>query len=144
QRIAFDSTRSGNADIYTMDVSGSNQVDVSNNPAIDVRPDWQPTKLGDDVATVSDTGFSPLSMSVKHGDRMQWNATGASGHSASDFSSLKLFGSGLMPSGATYGFVFYCGGTYKVVDSANALNTQTLKVTMSVDPLTGGLDTTFT
>jgi Tol biopolymer transport system component len=144
QRIAFDSTRTGNGEIFTMDASGSNQVNVTNNSASDLRADWQPVLLGNDVATIGDTGFSPTTVSVKHGDRMEWDATGAADHSASDFSSIKLFGSGLMPSGGTYGFVFYCAGIYKVIDSANSLNTQTLKVNMSADPLSGTLTTTFT
>src|SRR5207244_11363574 len=131
QRIAFDSTRTGNGEIFTMDVTGSNQVNVTNNSKSDLRPDWQPVMLGNDVATIGDTGFSPTTISVKHGDRMEWDATGAADHSASDFSSIKLFGSGLMPSGGTYAFVFYCAGIYKVIDSANSLNTQTLKVNMS-------------
>ncbi len=144
QRIAFDSSRTGNGEIFTMDATGSNQVNVTNNSASDLRPDWQPVMLGNDVATIGDAGFSPTTISVKHGDRMEWDATGASDHSASDFSSIKLFGSGLMPAGGTYGFVFFCAGIYKVLDSANALNTQNVKVSMSVDPLTGTLTTTFT
>lgn len=144
QRIAFDSTRTGNGEIFTMDATGTNQVNVTNNSSSDLRPGWQNVLPGLDVATVGDTGFSPVTISVKHGDRMEWDATGASDHSASDFSSIKLFGSGLMPNGGTYGFVFYCAGLYKVVDSANTLNTQNVKVTMSVDPLSGDLTTVFT
>ena len=143
-RIAFDSTRTGNAEVFTMDVTGSNQVDVTKNSASDQRPAWQPMLSGQEVAAVSDTGFNPASISVKHGDRMEWDATGSVDHSASDFSSIKLFGSGLMPAGGTYGFVFYGGGTYKVVDSANALDTQLVKVTISVDPASGTLTTSFT
>src|SRR5262249_35022642 len=78
QRIAFDSDRSGNGDIYTMDVTGNNQVDVTNNAASDLRPAWQPVLGGTKVAGISDAGFNPTILSIKDGDRMEWDASGAS------------------------------------------------------------------
>jgi Tol biopolymer transport system component len=41
-RIAFDSDRSGDSEIYTMDRDGGNLVDVTNNPASDSGPAWSP------------------------------------------------------------------------------------------------------
>ena len=40
-KIAFHRTISGNADVMVMNADGSNQVSITNDPAIDVRPDWQ-------------------------------------------------------------------------------------------------------
>ena len=41
-QITFMSTRDGNTEIYRMDADGKNVVNLTNNPAGDVFPDWQP------------------------------------------------------------------------------------------------------
>ena len=41
-RIAFDSDRDGNFDVYVMDADGSNQTRLTNNPAQDRVPAWSP------------------------------------------------------------------------------------------------------
>jgi Tol biopolymer transport system component len=41
-KVAFVSTRDGNAEIYKMDSDGSNQANLTHNPAPDTRPSWQP------------------------------------------------------------------------------------------------------
>lgn len=41
-RIAFWSNRDGQADVYVMNSDGSGQTNLTNNPAIDVSPDWSP------------------------------------------------------------------------------------------------------
>ena len=43
-RIAFVTHRDGNDEIYRMQVDGSLQTLLSNNPAGDGSPDWQPLK----------------------------------------------------------------------------------------------------
>ena len=39
-RIAFDSDRDGNFEVYVMDADGSNQTRLTNNPALDAYPAW--------------------------------------------------------------------------------------------------------
>ena len=41
-RIAFDSDRDGNGDIYVMKADGSGQINLTNNPALDAHPAWSP------------------------------------------------------------------------------------------------------
>lgn len=45
----FDSNRDGNAEIYVMNADGSNEVNVSNNPAQDFSPAWQPVPKLDTI-----------------------------------------------------------------------------------------------
>jgi TolB protein len=42
KRIAFDSDRDGNAEIYVMDDDGKNQRNLTNNPRRDENPSWSP------------------------------------------------------------------------------------------------------
>ncbi|MBA3074444.1 MAG: DUF5050 domain-containing protein, partial [Anaerolineae bacterium] len=49
--IAFDSDRDGNKEIYRMDPDGSNQVNLTNDPADDFDPVWSPD--GSQIAFVS-------------------------------------------------------------------------------------------
>ena len=43
KKIAFDSDRSGNLDIWRMKAAdGSNPVRLTSDPAIDIEPSWQP------------------------------------------------------------------------------------------------------
>jgi TolB protein len=39
-KIAFTSLRSGNAEVYTMNLDGSGILQVTNNPASDGNPSW--------------------------------------------------------------------------------------------------------
>ena len=41
-RIAFTSTRDGNFEIYAMNTDGTNQIRLTNNPAFDAFPSWNP------------------------------------------------------------------------------------------------------
>ena len=41
-RIAFTSSRDGNAEIYVMDADGGNQENLTNHPEHDADPDWSP------------------------------------------------------------------------------------------------------
>jgi len=51
-RIAFESVRDGNGEIYVMDADGSNQTRLTNNPADDGSPAWSPD--GSRIAFYSD------------------------------------------------------------------------------------------
>ena len=42
EQIAFSSTRTGNADVWKIESTGANSVNLSNNPASDSRPFWSP------------------------------------------------------------------------------------------------------
>jgi Tol biopolymer transport system component len=41
-KIAFQSDRDGNFEIYVMDADGSDPVNLTNNPAYDAQPAWSP------------------------------------------------------------------------------------------------------
>ena len=41
-KIAFNSDRDGNFEVYVMDADGSNQTRLTNNPADDGGPAWSP------------------------------------------------------------------------------------------------------
>ena len=41
-RILFSSDRDGNREIYIMDMDGSNQTRLTNNPSRDHKPNWSP------------------------------------------------------------------------------------------------------
>ena len=45
-QIAFEGRRDGNRDIYIMNADGSSQTNLTNNPAMDYGPDWQPLGIG--------------------------------------------------------------------------------------------------
>lgn len=55
-KIAFVSSRDGNAEIYVMDADGRNQINLTNNPANDWDPAW--SSDGKKIAFVSDRGES--------------------------------------------------------------------------------------
>ena len=56
-KLAFTSSRDGNAEIYVMNKDGSGLRRMTNNPAIDVSPTWSPT--GTQLAWVSDRTGQP-------------------------------------------------------------------------------------
>jgi Tol biopolymer transport system component len=42
ETILFTSSRDGNGEIYVMNADGTGQTNITNNPAFDSVPDWQP------------------------------------------------------------------------------------------------------
>ena len=142
-RIAFDTSRTGNSDIFTMNADGTNQTNVTNNSATDQRPDWQPLLPGVKLVNVSDTGFAPAPVGVKRGDTVEFDFSGTTNHTATDNNGLGLFGSGSVPPGGNYEFLFFAAGTYRVIDSV-AGNSGIVKVSVGTDPQSGTLTTVFT
>lgn len=65
-QIAFASNRDGNPEIYVMDTDGNNLINLTNNPAADVRPAWSPD--GQKIAFNSDGGVGPLEIYVMDAD----------------------------------------------------------------------------
>jgi Tol biopolymer transport system component len=53
--IAFDSKRSGRPDIYRMNADGSSQTNLTNSPANDFAPAWQPSPTGSPVLLPTST-----------------------------------------------------------------------------------------
>ena len=51
-KIAFNTNRDGNFEIYLMDLDGTHLVNLTRNPALDVQPTWSPD--GSKIAFVSD------------------------------------------------------------------------------------------
>src|SRR5262249_32381192 len=113
------------------------------NSANDLRPDWQPMLPGQDVVAVSDTGFSPSTITAKRGDVVEFDFSGATVHTANDNSGMLLWGSGYFPPGGSYGFQFIAAGTYASTDVKTG-NAGTIMVGVMADPLAGGVTTTFT
>ena len=50
-RIAFDSLRDGNGEIYVMNADGSGQTRLTDNPASDGSPSWSPQSVPGSRAT---------------------------------------------------------------------------------------------
>ena len=44
-KIAFTSTRDGNAEVYVMNANGTGQTNLTNNMALDIEADWGDTSV---------------------------------------------------------------------------------------------------
>ncbi len=68
-RIAFDSTRSGNVEIYVMNMDGSGVTNLTNHPAEDAEPAWSPD--GTMIAFESDRAGN-FDILVMNADGSDW------------------------------------------------------------------------
>src|SRR5205807_22645 len=79
-KIAFESDRTGNTDVWAMNADGTGQVDLTNNPASDGGPSWSPDgtqiafatdRNGDgDIYKMNANGSSPVDLSTYLGGRL--------------------------------------------------------------------------
>ena len=88
-RIAFQSNRDGDHEIYVMDADGSNQTNLTNNPAHDYAPAWSPdgTKIAfyrnpggnDDVYVMNADGTAQTNLTARPGvdATPDWSPDGA-------------------------------------------------------------------
>lgn len=78
--LAFYSFRDGDQEIYTMNVDGTNQVNLTNNEADDFEPDWSPD--GQRLAFVSyrDGGSGHIFVMDRDGGNVQQLTSGSGGY----------------------------------------------------------------
>jgi hypothetical protein len=94
---------------------------------------------------VTDSGFSPNAVVAGQGSSVMWvvPSDAASSHDLADATGLGLFDSGPLEGGGSYAFTPIGAGSYTVADSSTG-SLMTLRVPMTADPVSGGLQTTFT
>jgi plastocyanin len=125
-----------------MNADGSDVTPITNDPASDIDPDWQPIPSASKTVSVSDGGFSPQSVHLRQGKTIQWNFGGTGSHTATDSSGTGAFGSGAEPPGGAYAATLFAAGTYEAVDDFTS-HTGLVKVPIIVDPPSGPTGTTF-
>ncbi len=89
--------------------------------------------------SVTDSGFSPSSLSVAQGTTVQWNFFGPSASSVSDATGMGLFNSGPEPAVSYYRYTYIGAGTYAVTDGLH--HAGTVKVAMKAAPASGTVST---
>jgi plastocyanin len=98
------------------------------------------------AVSITDSGFSPASLNVKQGQTVNWTNNGTRSHTATDSSGMRLFFSGTLAPHASYSFTFTAAGVYPYKSAATepAPLNGTVKVPLTVSPLTGTTATSFT
>ena len=91
---------------------------------------------------ITDAGFDPASVTVRQGGVVQWVNNGPGIHSVVDTSGFHLFGSGNLPVGVGFPFVFETAGRYPFQDIPRGLIGE-VGVPVEAAPEFGDLSTTF-
>ena len=126
-RIAFQTDRDGNSEIYVMGCDGSSQVNITNNPATDKQPSWASNgTLAFSSNRNSSGGFDIYLLTLN-----PWNLQRLTDNAADDQSPA------LSPDGSEVAFVSYRDGNaeiYVLDISANALTRITDNAASDADP----------
>jgi len=102
-RIAFVSNRDGDLEIYAMDPDGSNPVNLSNDPGIDLDPSWSP-----DSTKVAFTSYRDGNYEVYVMDADGSNQVNVSDHPSTDLDPT------WSPDGASIAFATFRDGNYEI------------------------------
>jgi plastocyanin len=94
--------------------------------------------------SVSETGFSPKSLSVQQGSVVLWTFDGTGQQSLVDSTSTGLFGTDAQAPGSAYSFTFFAAGTYPYRDGLHSTLGGTVSVPLTVSPAAGATGTSFT
>ena len=93
-------------------------------------------------ATISESGFKPMSVGARQGGVVQWNNTGTGTHSVADSTGMSLFDSGPLGAGYSFTFSFPAAGVYPLRDQSSSF-TGSVKLSPTVSPASGDVATTF-
>lgn len=109
----------------------------------------QGTIANDDEApgatvTVTDTGYSPRTVTIDQGQSVLWTNDGPGDNTATDASGMGLFDSGILSPGATYAFTFIAAANHRYKNTLHPTVTGTVRVRLRVSPASGGTSTVFT
>jgi acetyl esterase/lipase/plastocyanin len=95
-------------------------------------------------AAVSESGFTPGTLTVPFGTTVQWTNTGTQPHTVTDSGPVALFDSGSIAPTGIFQFFFNGASTYTVASAIDAGVTQSVKVPPQVSPAAGTTTTSFT
>jgi len=101
-----------------------------------------PTSVSAYVSVLDSSFGTPVGTLVQ-GKGVEWLFTGSNNHTVTDSSGMGLFDSGTKAPGATYLFAFVAAGIYNYKDTLHPTMTGTLRIPLTVSPLSGGLSTRF-
>jgi plastocyanin/acetyl esterase/lipase len=124
---------------HTFSVQGT---DTAGNVSTPATWTWYVSNLSS--ATVSNSGFSPGTVTIPFGTTVEWTNTGTNPHTVTDISPVALFDSGQIAPGGTFRFFFNGASTYTVGSTPDPGKTQTIRVPPRVSPASGTTATPFT
>jgi Tol biopolymer transport system component len=131
-------------EVYTMSsVDGSGQTNITNaSTADDGSPDWETVAA---ISTVSDFKFDPSTLKPKQGQSILFDFVGPDPHTATDNTGMGMFDSGNKPTDSYFAFQFIGAGSYAIICTIHPTQMSgTVKVPISVAPVSGNLTTVFT